>query len=58
MKRFVGDKWGSALAVALLTLVAVGITQSGAGGAYLFAIGFMAITMLIERHRESTPEDH
>lgn len=53
MKRFVGSEWGSALVVALLTLIAVGVTQSGAGGAYLFGIGFMAIVMLIKRRHES-----
>jgi O-antigen ligase len=55
MKRFVGSEWGSALVVALLTLIAVGVTQSGAGGAYLFGIGFMAIVMLIKRRHEAEP---
>jgi hypothetical protein len=39
--------------LAVLTLVAAGVTDTGAAGVYLFAIGFMAIALLVERHRES-----
>lgn len=55
MKRFVRSEWGSALVVALLILIAVGLTQSGAGGAYLFGAGFMAIVMLIKHRYEAEP---
>jgi 4-hydroxybenzoate polyprenyltransferase len=59
MKRFVGSEWqrvvALAMTIAILTLVAVGVTHTGAGGIYLFAIVFMTIALLIERHQESGP---
>jgi hypothetical protein len=56
MKRFVSSEWGqgaiAAVVIAFLTLIAVAVTETGAGGMYLFAIGFMAITVMIERLSE------
>jgi hypothetical protein len=53
MKRLVRDEWRRVTALAILTLVATGVTHAGIGGIYLFAIGFMAIVLLIERHQGS-----
>lgn len=57
MKRFVISEWQRAVTLAItigiLTLAAAGFTHTGAGGIYLFAIVFMAIALLIERHQES-----
>jgi hypothetical protein len=56
MKRFVLNEWGQAaiasVVIAFLTLIAVGVTETGAGGMQLFAIGFMAITIAIKRASE------
>ncbi len=61
MKCFVGNgllqdlrsEWWRATVLLVLTLVAAGVTQTGVGGIYLFAIGFMTIALLIDRRRES-----
>lgn len=53
MKRLVGNELVAGTAIGILTLVAVGVTQTGAGGAYLFAIGFMAIALGILRAQDS-----
>lgn len=41
------------VAIAFLTVVAVAVTQTGAGGMYLFAVGFLAIAIVIKRLSES-----
>jgi hypothetical protein len=56
MKRFVGSVWIAGPAVGLLTVLAVGITGSGAGGAYLFGLAFVTIILLIKHRYESSPE--
>ena len=57
MKRLVGSKWGQVVVVPVvitfLTVVAVAVTRTGAGGMYLFAIGFLAIAIVIKRLSES-----
>ncbi len=55
MKRFVRSEWFVGPSLGILTVLAVAITQTGAGGAYLFGIGFLAIAIAIMRFRESVP---
>jgi hypothetical protein len=53
MKGFVSSEWRRISTLAVLTFVAATITGTGAGGLYLFAVAFMTIALLIERHQES-----
>lgn len=39
----------------IFTVLAVGVTQTGAAGAHLFGIGFLMIAIGIMRFRESAP---
>jgi hypothetical protein len=57
MKRLVGGRWGQVVIIPVvitsLTVAAVAVTQAGAGGMYLFAVGFLAIALVIKRLSES-----